>query len=238
MRVPETFFSLVLFGLILIPGVVYRHVRRGKFPTRRIEGSQETIRLISVGLVSFLAGLLVLLTIRWITPSHSPDSTSFISDTKNYIAEHTFYVFLWFTGTLALVTAGAWFAAKKLPQPKSSEISDDPAWWKVFEGEYRAEDDSSEEIEVYVNCHLTDGSVLSGWLLSYSPDSEETLDRDLSLVEPIEYRPSGSYRSETMEDAVAVISATRIKFVLASYYPVENEADDDNDKDPVHTGCV
>ena len=79
-------------------------------------------------------------------------------------------------------------------------------------------------MQIYVDCYLVDDSVLSGYLYSYSVDIEETMDRELCLVAPVGYRAAKSLRTEELEDAgIITISAARIKFVVVTYFDVDEE---------------
>ena len=81
-------------------------------------------------------------------------------------------------------------------------------------------------------CHLTDGSVVAGILLSYN---EETEERDLCLLDPWYWPPEDSEeQGERYEryDDIAIISASRIQFLRTSSVPEdESEAEDADDAD-------
>jgi hypothetical protein len=68
---------------------------------------------------------------------------------------------------------------------------------------------------------LDDGSYLGGWVLTYSPDSDETADRELTLSGPVTYRsPTGQEAMDLGVSAVAV-SARRIQYLTVSYLEPE-----------------
>lgn len=71
---------------------------------------------------------------------------------------------------------------------------------------------------MYVGCVLTDGSFVSGWLLSFSNHADDIADRDLTLSSPIKYRPAGS---DTVVEQVGVgsvvVAARQIVLMFVSY---------------------
>ncbi len=91
------------------------------------------------------------------------------------------------------------------------------------------------EGDTVVYCHLTDGSVVAGILLSFNEDYEETEERDLCLLDPW-YWPleDSDERGERYEwyDDIAIISASRIQFLRTSSVPEDGpEVDDAEDSD-------
>jgi hypothetical protein len=71
--------------------------------------------------------------------------------------------------------------------------------------------------QVYVGAQLDDGTYLAGWVLSYSPNSDETADRELTLSGPISFRsPTADVVSELDVGAIA-LSARRIQYLTVSY---------------------
>jgi len=94
--------------------------------------------------------------------------------------------------------------------PPANPVTSQSAWWRLF----HQHDDSL----IHVGCHLDDGSFVSGWLLSYAADYEESGDRELTLSAPVFFRPAGAPDGVNLDGVGAVaVSARRIVSLLVSY---------------------
>lgn len=86
------------------------------------------------------------------------------------------------------------------------------SWTLLFE-------DWAEDRGVRVHCFLDDGSVIAGDVGSFNDDANDGPDRDLILVEPLEYKyPQGSALQPYRNVSVACISAARIVSFFVTYY--------------------
>ncbi len=212
---PTTILSLVIVGLIVVPGLSYRAGRESRFPTQKVRGFRETASITFAGVVSVIAGLVVFGIIRAAVPSHTPDVGALLRTPGSYIREQLPYLSAWALVVLAISSVSAYFFGRLSPR-LPSKIAVESAWWSAFESI-----PDSNEMQVYVDCYLMDDSVLSGYLYSYSVDIEETMDRELCLVAPVAYKAEGSFRTEELEDAgIVTVSAARIKFVVVTYFDV------------------
>lgn len=76
---------------------------------------------------------------------------------------------------------------------------------------------------------LEDGTYLGGYVLSYSPDSKETADRELTLSGPINFRAPDSNddgEGTRLEVGAIAISARRINYLTVSYITREDSSPD------------
>ncbi|MCQ3809929.1 MAG: hypothetical protein KTV68_05165 [Acidimicrobiia bacterium] len=215
---PTTVLSLAIVGLIVVPGLSYRAGRESRYPTQKVRGFRETASITFAGIVSVIAGLVVFGIIRAAVPSHSPDVGALLRTPGSYTREQLPYLSAWVLAVLAISSVGAYFFGRLSPRLPSN-IAVESAWWSAFESI-----PDHNEMQIYVDCYLVDDSVLSGYLYSYSVDIEETMDRELCLVAPVGYRAAKSLRTEELEDAgIITISAARIKFVVVTYFDVDEE---------------
>lgn len=215
---PTTVLSLAIVGLIVVPGLSYRAGRESRYPTQKVKGFRETASITFAGIVSVIAGLVVFGIIRAVVPSHTPDVGELLSTPGIYIRGQLPYLAAWALAVLTISSTGAYFFGRFSPRLPSN-IAVESAWWSAFESIPDLDD-----MQVYVDCYLMDNSVLSGYLYSYSVDIEETMDRELCLVAPVEYKATGSFRTEELEDAgIVTVSAARIKFVVVTYFGTNEE---------------
>jgi len=228
--VPTTFVGLLLFVVLLAPGFAYVARREVQQPVRPTSIFRETVAVALASVGCDIAVVLVFAVVRWIGPGVTPDIGALVRQSGSYAEAHYVALAAWGLGLLAgacllaLALAGLDVGSRLarllqrvpglhwLAPPARTAVSPKSAWLRVFR-EY-------EDHAVHVGCHLDDGSYLSGWLLSYSPDYNETADRDLALSAPIEFRASGHDTACPLEGIGAVvISARRIVNLLVSYVP-------------------
>ena len=217
------FTGVLALGLVLVPGFSYRigreSGRQSGLAAKRPLGFRETALLIVPGFVATFAGLCVFAFIRAASPSHTPDIGLIADDPGQYLSDHLSYVFWWCAVVLGissgLALLGGRAVAGWLDRHGRTQRSSWSDWLEHPEG------------DTVVYCHLTDGSVVAGILLSFNEDYEETEERDLCLLDPW-YWPSedSDERDERYEwyDDIAIISASRIQFLRTSSVP-EDEGD-------------
>jgi hypothetical protein len=132
-----------------------------------------------------------------------------------YWREEYGYLAIWATSLLLLSCAlggglGALAGRSMWPFAARGPIVPSSAWLRMFQ--------EPTDVQVYVRCWLEDGSAVSGYVGSASPQAEETQDRDLVLVGPIRSQRDGAAepRSESNVSAV-ILSAHRIARIEVAY---------------------
>ncbi|MFL6161057.1 MAG: DUF6338 family protein [Jatrophihabitantaceae bacterium] len=221
---PTTAVGLILFVALLAPGLSFSAYRAVNVPVQKPSPLRELggIALRSTIWDVVVLGVFGLLRVAF--PSHTPDVGRLARDPSTYLQVDLAYLFWWGAAVLAAACAAAVGAARlagSAPARRLAErapfswftprggVSVEPAWWILF--------NQYPDTQVYAGAMLDDGSYLGGWILSFSPDSDETADRELTLSGPI------SYRSPTADDAVdlgvgaVAVSARRIQYLTVSY---------------------
>lgn len=223
---PTTLIGLLIFVVLLAPGLTYSTFRATSRPVVKPTALQEVsgIVLRSAIFDGLALGLFALLRIS--RPAMTPDVGELIRAPGKHFTEHYASIALWGTGLLALACLMALCAARLAdngtvmtafdavglsPQGRSRQ---EPAWWVLFEG---APDGSL----VYAGCTLEDGTYLGGWVNSYSPDSDETADRELTLASPIQYRAPGDDGVQDLPVSAVSVSARRLSHLTVTYVPEE-----------------
>jgi hypothetical protein len=193
---PTTFVGLCIFVAFLTPGFLYATQRRVLAPQAERSALMETTLVVSISLVTnALAGVAFGL-VRWRFPSHTPDIGMILRPDSSYCIDHLPYVMAWIwlvvALSCALAVAGArWESARRfLNRLLAPVIIDSSAWCETFAtdpGQY-----------VHAGLELTDGSFVSGRVVWFSTDLEETGDRDVVLGPPLTIR--------TEEGAVGLVA--------------------------------
>ncbi|MFF9914863.1 DUF6338 family protein [Streptomyces sp. NPDC013457] len=212
---PATFTSLLLFIILLAPGFTYAAVRDRHRPERTSTALRETSRVVLASVGFNAAALIFFACVRIVAPGQTPDVGRIVRDRDRYVHAHYAETLMWAAALLLLAVLFAVLVARFLPRRTFSVNPESSAWWVLFDMNARA--NGTEWIRV--GCELIDGSYLAGQVHHYSPNPEETGDRELALGPPFEYRPGPDGEQRDLTDTHrVVISARQIKFLGVTYF--------------------
>jgi hypothetical protein len=181
--------------------------------------------------------------VRVLSPSVAPDIGRLIREGTPYIKSDYLLVGVWSTSLLGLATAFAVLAAtppRWLLNPLrqlidvtiyGTSVAKATRRWADGQGRPAIRYESGWSIAfqqypdsfVWLTCELTDGRVIGGWLLSASPQVEETNDRSIVLSGPLRVRGSGADDQDFHDMAVGtlVIPAGQLRYVASSYFDTD-----------------
>ncbi|MFC9507194.1 DUF6338 family protein [Streptomyces sp. NPDC057002] len=205
---PTTLSGLLLFIVLLLPGLAYATIRERRSAERRLSTFRETGSVVFASVISelFVLGIFAIARASW--PEKTPDVGRLIREGADYAQDHYASLILWAISLLVLATLLASFVAWRAPSvPHESIMS---AWWLIFE---RFHKDSDR----YVGCVLEDGSFIQGRLASYNKSSDDSPDRDIVLVGPLQYRPAGSTDAVEYPTGAVCLSARKMMAMFVSY---------------------
>jgi hypothetical protein len=221
--VPSTLLGLVLFAVLLAPGLTFVLARERRIPERPLSAFRETAVVACVSLVADLVVLAGFAAVRAVAPGLTVDVGALVRAPAAYLRTGYRPVFWWGVILLAVATGLAVAAGsgwlrrqvvrgrlRRLAGPGEAHDSAVSAWWLLF--------NEHPDADVHVGCLLDDGSYVSGWLHSFSTVAADSSDRDLTLAPPIEFRPAGSqHLQEIPRLGAAAVSARQISVLLVSY---------------------
>ncbi|HEU5268924.1 MAG TPA: DUF6338 family protein [Jatrophihabitans sp.] len=229
---PTTAVGLILFVVLLAPGLSYSAYRAVHGPVRKPSALRELGAIALRSAVSDVFALGVFGLVRIVLPSHTPDVGRLARNPASYLRADLAYLFWWAVAVLMLA-CGAAIGAARLPGrpsvrrlagrapfrwlPSRQGISPDPAWWFLF--------NQYPDKQAYAGAVLDDGSYLGGWLLTFSLDSDETADREITLTGPIAYRSPTAAKAVDLGVGAVAVSARRIQYLTVSYLEPELSAD-------------
>jgi Family of unknown function (DUF6338) len=220
---PTSLVGLVLFVVLLAPGMVYVRRRERQQAATPVSALRETttIVLASVTCELLVAGLLAVARVVW--PAGTPDVGALVRDPASAVRAGYASLTLWAVGLVASASLVALVAAAvNLPArigglvrrmrwlawlvvPPTEGITPSAVWWNLLYARYPA-------ASVHVGCVLDDGSYVDGWLSEFDPSPVASPDRELVLATPIRYRPPGAdagYQLPGQDDELIVQSANR-----------------------------
>jgi hypothetical protein len=211
---PSTLFALAVLIILIMPGIVFAIQVDNRLPTRDLSPLREFTLVAGMGVICDSFILIIFGVIRAAAPESTPDVGSIERLGTPYIRLHFVSIGWWFICLFLASCTLAFILGRYRPEiagrVTSGDITFTSAWWELFHehpGAY-----------IHVGCQLEDGSYISGYLVRYSSEIDETPDRELALTAPITYRPAGDDKAGTLDDVGAVIiSARQIKFLTVSY---------------------
>jgi hypothetical protein len=213
--VPTTFVGLALIVLALAPGLAFFVVRGRHRPERELTPLQELGGVILASVVCISGAIGLFAAFRSVLPGHTPDIGQLIRRPAAYWREEYAYLAIWATSLLLLSCAlggglGALAGRSMWPFAARGPIVPSSAWFRMFH--------EPTDVQVYVRCWMEDGSAVSGYLGSASPQAEETQDRDLVLVGPIRsQRDRGAEPRPEPSLSAVILSAHRIAKIEVAY---------------------
>ncbi|MGH3697638.1 MAG: DUF6338 family protein [Pseudonocardiaceae bacterium] len=212
--VPASWLAVLLFILLVVPGLVFDILSE----RRRVGSSESTFREISRVVIASIgfsgATLLVLALVRiFLAPTWLPDPGALAREGSRY-ATQNYQVLAWTLGAggflSTIFAVGTHYVLKwKCDAPGIEKVS---SWTKVFqhhnEGNWR----------VYVRVRLDDGAIYAGTLLHHTSDLEND-DRELILGWPglATKSPGGTLTEMPNDWKRIVIHSSAIKTLFVGY---------------------
>lgn len=223
---PTTFIGLVLFVGFLTPGFLFTSHRRRLVPRGDDTPIMEVTSIVSISLVTNGAVVCALVVVSRLVPTHTPDVTEAIDYGSGYWLDNLAYMLAWSGGALALscLLAVVFARCEPLRRGARSRAAQWLSRWRpvrlvvsAFASDVIVETSSWNETfavgddqYVHLGVQLRDGSYVSGRLVWFSTEIEETADRDLVLGAPLAVRYEGAEEAVAMPAERTVVSAREI----------------------------
>lgn len=202
--IPTKLAELLVFIVMLAPGLAYvlRHER--VVPARTHSVFRETLRVLYVSVTCLIFTAIVFAGLRWWVPRRTPDVNALVTDTSRYVKAHYVELAWWSLGLLAFATAlGALMADRRvvlvlnrIHMTRPAEllfgrptIGHTSSWYKAFhlgdapngKGGSR---ENSDQPYTWVGAQMEDGSYIEGKAISYNWSVEENENREIVLLAP------------------------------------------------------
>ena len=221
---PASFVGLLIFIGFLTPGFLYAGQRRALVPQAERSPLMETAAVVSVSLATNAVVVALFGVVRWLVPGHTPDVGALLRSRADYAVDHLPYLLGWATVLLVGSCAIAVGAARM-----DSYVPKDNVWGRVLDRLQRGKGrldavlppvivESSAWCEtlrarpgnyVHAGLELVGGGYVSGRVVWFSTNLEESGDRELVLGPPLQLRTAKG----VIEPAVdrVVVSAREIR---------------------------
>jgi hypothetical protein len=224
---PTTLTGLLLFVVLLLPGFAYLVGKERVGTERRTSPFRETVSIVAASVTSEL----LVTVVSWPLWSRVLDVDRLIATPAAYWRERPGLLTAWALGLLVaavVATYAATLPAVRRPlqwllgaYPHPSAVS---GWWVLFADwpakmrRKRKGDRKGDDLVIRAACFLDDGSIVEGRVDNFNQLADDTPDRDLILVAPIERRTPTGERQNL--DSHAVCVAARNITALAVVYRV------------------
>ncbi|MCU1362774.1 MAG: putative rane protein [Acidimicrobiaceae bacterium] len=217
LMVPSTLNGVVLFLVFLMPGVAFALMRERHRPVRRLSAFRETAFAVLVSTAWVVLALSIVFFVQLAQPPVHRTLTELVTKSSKFLDHNVSLVLGVTLAYLVIATSISAFlgsvvfqrviqrARHGAPDPTSS------AWWILFE--------QQPDHDKILSIILEDGTWLSGTLLSWSKDSDDSPDRELTIRDPMQYRSAKGKKSHPLEGAAVVVSARRILYLSVQYRP-------------------
>ncbi|USX54342.1 DUF6338 family protein [Lentzea sp. HUAS12] len=213
--VPTTLVGLVLFVALLTPGFAHSARRERSGPERQFSALRETVAMVVVSVVCDLLVLSLALVVWSAAPKRTIDLTALLTRPGDYAVRNHVALWIWGVGLvgaatlLAVLVAGPAFDRLR----GRNEAPFLSAWGRLFT--------AHPDCRVHVGCHLSDGTYVAGWLLTYSRSAAEVADRELTISGPVQYRAAGQQEAVELPNVGALaVSARQLTLLQVSYVRV------------------
>jgi hypothetical protein len=210
--VPTTLVGLVLFIALLTPGFAYSARRERSGPERQFSALRETVAMVVVSVVCDLVVLSLALVVWSALPKRTVDLTSLLAKPGDYAVKHHVALWIWGVGLVGVATLLAVLIAGPLVDRlgRRDEAPFLSAWGRLFT--------AHPDCRVHVGCHLSDGTYVAGWLLTYSRSAADVADRELTISGPVQYRAAGQQEAVELPNVGALaVSARQLTLLQVSY---------------------
>jgi len=217
--VPSTLNGVVLFLVFLMPGVAFALMRERHRPVRRLSVFRETAFAVLVSTAWVVLALGIVFFVQLAQPSVHRALVHLVTKPSKFFDNNVTlilglmlgYLFV-STAVSALLGSAAFQHVIETARPGAADPSSS-AWWILF--------DKYPEHDKVLSIVLEDGSWLSGTLMSWSRDSDDSQDRELTIREPMHYRSANGKKSHPLDSAALVVSSRRILYLSVQYRPPE-----------------
>jgi hypothetical protein len=219
--IPSSLFGLVLFVATLSPGFVYVLRTERVVPAATLSAFRETIRVVFASIACLTVSVLVFAVLRALLPRGTPDVHGLVADPSAYAKIHYVQLTWWTAGLLLLATllgaaagdrrvrafarrASSWTAVRRIAGHDGTDIADVSAWYNAFRTLKR-----SPEGPTLVGVKLSDGTYVTGTLVSWSSSTKEDGDREIVLTAPLDVSENGV--TKPIDAHLTVIAARNIQ---------------------------
>ncbi|WP_443056456.1 DUF6338 family protein [Streptomyces sp. MUM 178J] len=219
---PATFIGLLIFMVLLSPGLTYTWTKERSLPSVKLSPFRETATVAFASAASLTVTLLLFTIAHAALPSDwTPNLGELVRRPGDYVRNNYAFIAWWSLGILlgAMALALTFGKSVRLRNLSNRLIFSTPSHPEKFKTEWEvAFTRPTEKCTIRVTLLLDGGWVFSGDLSSRSTSTtEETQDRELTLDSPIYCQAPRSNKQKELNVDSVIISARRIAAMAIEY---------------------
>jgi hypothetical protein len=219
--IPSSLWGLVLFVVLLAPGLAYVIHHEQVVPARSHTAFREGLRVVFTSIVCLTITVVLAAILHGLLPTRTPDISGLIADPVSELAGNRVWYVWWAVGALGFATVLGWALAHprfidgsdRLKGTKVGrwftgatdlDIASVSAWYTVFDSFLR--EVGGQDVDI--GAKLDDNTYIEGRLRSFNPDPTENTDREMVLEQPLYCTVDGERKA--LDRQYVIISARRI----------------------------
>lgn len=211
---PSTWLSLVLFILLIAPGLLFDLLAEGRRVGVQESAFRETSRVALASLAFSAVGVLAVAIVRTVHAAWMPDPRLFLLNSHTYLAGHYASVFWSLLLEVAVALGAAAAAHKYLAKKAGAPPLRASSLWSVALSE-----DVPAGTVPHARVRLTSGTVYLGEVTHYTADLEMA-DRELVLGPPLFSKTGEKLLAPVPTEITRVaLACTQIESIAVQYRP-------------------
>lgn len=221
---PTTLTSVLLYAVLLLPGIAYVHESDRRHPSAKQSAFRETGKAFTVSIVAFGIMLIIVMIASFCSEVLRGAFVRFVRDPGGTFASYprtwigAFLLYLAVSVALSIIAANKeWWQKIQVKWEKDGDIIPESAWESMLS---RDLDNKSIQVDAvrHANIMLKSGRRVRGQIATWSPRLEDDLDKAVVLLRPISVRTPESHEYIRLKGAdKMVIHASEIEYLTVLF---------------------
>jgi Family of unknown function (DUF6338) len=210
--VPSTAATVVVFLLLVTPGIAFELLWQRTRPRRDESTFVEISRVLLAGVVFSGAAVATLVATGAVVSGAAVDLVALVRDGGGYVVRNPDLTIRTLAAVVILALLFAVAAHDLLTPPSLRRIAQETAWHTAF-GRM-----AGPAARAFLSVQLKDGTTVTGYSAGYSTEPDPGR-RDLLLAPPLAIRPPGAAEAGQLAEPwqVIVLSGAEISTIAAAY---------------------
>ncbi len=210
--VPSTVAAVVVFLLLVTPGLVFELLWQRTRPRRDESTFVEVSRVVLTGVVFTGAAAVTLVVLEAAAAGSAVDVVALVKEGNRYVTAHPAQVLRTLVATVVLAVLYGVAAHTLLTPSSTRRIAHETAWHTAFSRM------AAPGVRPYLSVQLKDGTTITGYSAAYSTEPDPAK-RDLLLSAPLAIRSPGDTDARQLDVSwqVMAVSGAEISTIAAAY---------------------
>lgn len=215
---PTSFTAVLIYALLLVPGMAYVREFERKHPTGKQSAFRETSAVVIVSLIMVCAATFLILMVSLTKESIAKSVDRALFDLAGFATQQPrialFYLLLYLISATLLAILAArngWWSILERNWSGDGEFVPEAGWGLALNRTPNNEPLSSEITKI-LSLQTKSGIVIRGQVSSFTPSVDENLERSIVLLAPIYKKEKNGKMTPMIHADKLVIHASEIEF--------------------------